>query len=248
MRLVSTVLLMLVLSTPGLFGLPAPVYPWPWFKEHLQLGLLDLPAGVRVELVPRDAPIADASIVIRNSSSTALYVIGQHGIADPGYVDIGRKFPPGIGPLNKIVDGHAYKWHMRLDGSSAAFDFAWIPEDNYDQSDAVWLDSYHNNCIGTDVGTVVQLKPLNQYGGHRPAHVDVPNPQTALLSLIYGTEVLSIPLTISYSLNQDYQPEPSSPFPDDPSPETVLSCLILALCLVGIGILLPILGVRKARR
>lgn len=244
MRFVRAVLSIAILGAFGTSCAPAPAFPYPWFIEHIQLGPLDLPGGVSVELVPRDPPVvlSAENIVVRNSSSTALYVIGTHGIANPNYEGISVKLAPGIGPLNMIVDGQAFKWDLEFDDSKPSYYFTWVPEDNHNQSDSVWLDTYIGNVIGSDMGVVFRLKPLNQYGDQRPANVAVPEPQEAVLPLIYGIQELSIPLTISYSLSDAYQPAGAGSLSDYVSPQMLPCLLIVGLYLLGAWMIWHILG------
>jgi hypothetical protein len=238
MKFSFVVLSIVILGALGSSFASAPPYPYPWFTEHLQLGSLDLPRGVSVELAtPPHSRLSTKSIVVRNSSSINLYVVGTHGIGDPNYEDISVKLAPGVGPLNKIVDGQAYKWNLRFDGSKSSDYFAWKGEDNYKQSDAVWLEINLDNRITSDEGTVLVLKPLNRYGGQRPPDVDIPDPQAALLSIIYGTQELSIPLTISYSLNNDYQPDGFRSLSDLISPQILPYLLIVGIYFLFAGII-----------
>ncbi len=243
MRSCSALLLIAILALLGVSSTTAPPFPYPWFIEHLQLGTVDLPDGVSIKLVPDDPPFpfpVGESIVVRNASSTTLYVIGKMGAVGQAYAryeDIGVSLPPGSGPLHKIVNGQAYKWDAKeWNSATSSYQFGWLPEDNHGQGDAVWLFSGEENWIGTDAGTVVMLKALNNFGPGRPDGVRVPDPQSAVLPFVYGTRELNVPLTVSYSLNTlDYPlPDPSSGF----LPPQVLACLgIPLLYLAGAGIL-----------
>jgi hypothetical protein len=231
------VLSIVMLGALGTSYAPAPPYPWPWFTEQVQLGTMDLPGGVSVEwLTPPHERLSTKAIVVRNTSSTVLYIVGTHFVANPTYEDISVKLAPGVGPLNKIVDGQAYKWDDRFDASKSSDHFSWEGEENYKQSDSVWLYIGLYNQITSDEGTVVDLKPLNKYGGQRPPDVAIPDPQDALLPLIYGAQELSIPLTISYSLNKDYQPDESGYFPDELYLSPEILCLSIVSMIFGVSL------------
>jgi hypothetical protein len=239
MKFSFAVLSIVILGALGASCAPAQAYPFPWFTEHIQLGSMDLPRGVSVEYVtPPHERLSTKAIAVRNLSSTVLYVVGTHFVANPSYEDISVKLAPGVGPLNKIVNGQAYKWNDRFDVTTSSDHFSWEGEENFKQSDSVWLGSDTDNRIASDEGTVVDLKPLNKYGGQRPPDVKIPNPQDALLPLVYGTQVLNIPITISYSLNKDYQPEEPSFFPDYiPISLEDLLCFLIVPVIFGVGII-----------
>ncbi len=247
MKLPSAALLIAILGVLGTSCAAAAPYPTPWFIEHLQLGSVELPEGVSIDLVS-DHPAfpfpVGQTIVIRNTSSTPLYVIGTHGLSHAEYADIGVKFPPGTGPLNKIVKGQAYNWAAQWDDATSSYHLQWMPDVHQAQVDAVWLHSSTENRIISDVGTAVTLKPLNDYGPGRPANVKVPDPQAAVLSFIYGTRELSVPLSVSYSLNTINYPSESF---SDYVPPQLLACLgIILLYAAGAGMLWFIIrSVRK---
>jgi len=226
MRFASAFLFIAVWFAPALSAVPGPPPPLPWFTEHIQLGAVDLPAGVSVEVVPISQPYRAAdSIELRNTSSTRLYVLGQSS-TDPRSAGISVKLPAGIGPLNVIADGKAYFWVERGQYGENAY-FGWVRE-RAPSSDSVRLDCEGNRIV-SDAGTVLGLKPLNPYDGDRPSTVAIPGPQDASLPLLYGTQDLKIPLTISYSLNEDYHKYQTSLIPDYIGPIELLSCLIIAV-------------------
>ena len=50
------------------------------------------------------------------------------------------------------------------------------------------------------------MQRRNQTSDNRPATVALPPPQHTELTLVYGDQRLVMPLTISYALNQTYDP------------------------------------------
>ncbi len=233
MRLASALLLLALLGALGASCQAGAPYPYPWFTEHFQLGQLDLPSGVGVQVEPDpDTGMAGQFIVLSNSSPTILFVIGENYASDPPvYEDIWVQLPSGTGPINKVVAGVAFKWKLGLLSPNSGPQYAWRLEDNYHHTDSVWLFAGLYNRIASDSGTAVNLKPLNQYRGYRPANVKVPDPQDVALGLIYGTQELSIPLTVSYTLNEDYHSPGSGIFPEQVSTGTVLVCSIYGVAL-----------------
>jgi hypothetical protein len=77
MRFLTVITLIACLSTPldgFLFDKPSPS---PWFIEHVALQPFDLPPGVSIELGKSEVGIRPQEyIIIKNETSTALYVIG----------------------------------------------------------------------------------------------------------------------------------------------------------------------------
>jgi hypothetical protein len=99
-----------------------------------------------------------------------------------------------------------------------------------ERRDAVLLSIGHNKLM-SDQGDVVDLAPRNQTGDNRPENVQLPAPQTIQLPLVYGTQMLHVPITISYMLNPAYHP--------DSVARSLTACrssrlLLPSLCLVGL--------------
>ncbi len=221
MRLISAFISLALAGALCAATAPSPVAPLPWFIEHYRLGTVNTPQGVTVERIAAERVIISAdAIVLRNTTSTPLYVIGIHDVRDPQYEAIPVVLPPGTGPINKIVSGQAFAWLVETS-------FTWVP-DTWDHPDSIWLVSSFNNRIGSDSGSALVLKPLNDYGGNRPYDVKIPDPQSGLLRLVYGIEQLGIPVSVSYTLNENYKPENpyvASEYADWP---------VLGICLVFI--------------
>ncbi len=239
MRFLAVVMLMVYLNNPInsiLFSSLAPLsppFPSPWFIEHVKLEPFDLPSGVSIALVKNDnRKVPEEYIAIKNNSSTILYVAGTPSLRDFEFDVISVKFPLGIGPLYKLANGQAYKWDFELDNSGSSYYYAWFSNNDYEGGkDAIWLYVY-GNSIESGNGRIVDLAPLNQFDGNRPKDVKIPEHQETFLPIIYGTEEIKIPLTVFYTLNNDYRPYQPNYLPDSLTPEMIY-CFIL-ICLVAI--------------
>jgi hypothetical protein len=188
------VLTMLTLTSACEAGPPPPI---PWFTEHMEIEPVVLPKGVDVQVVLRNDPGAIHDfLVVTNTTPTPLYLTGEQWTGNTTFA----------GPVLKIVSGQGFYWGPIFDNPNSPARMGWKPENYYGRPDAVWLSIDANRLEGVD-STILKLEPRNQYeyGGHsRPENVDIPGPQTVLLPLFYGEQVINVPLTISYTLNTEY--------------------------------------------
>lgn len=188
-----------------------------WFVEDFLIPPLDAPEGVTIRVVdgandewngyPRD------SIEIRNSSSTPLYLLGRsyeaHGNPAFQYEPLPVPIPKGRGPINKVVEHQAFHWGIdweaigNTDVDMEDLRFEWITMEG--SGDAIRLNISYNR-IDSGMGYVTDLEPLNQTGDHRPDMVTPPEPQSTELSLVYGTQLITVPVTVSYRINETYDP------------------------------------------
>jgi hypothetical protein len=184
------------------FVLNTPV-EYPWFIEHIAFEPVDLPSGVSIAFVTNESGrLSTEFIVFKNTSSTPLLVIGQPEDDYSEFDATSFEFPPGTGPLYKVVNGQAYVWRIKYNHPGSGYYYAWFKEGERD--DSIWL--YVNaNQIRCQNAVIFDLEPRNQYGGDRPKNVQIPASQHILLSVIYGSERIEIPITISYTLNEEYR-------------------------------------------
>jgi hypothetical protein len=184
-------LTMLTLTSACEAGPPAPI---PWFTEHMEIERVVLPKGVDVQVVLRNDPGAIHDfLVVTNTTPTPLYLTGEQWTGNTTFA----------GPVLKIVSGQGFYWGPIFDNPNSPARMGWKPENYYGRPDAVWLYIFTNRLSGGD-STILNLEPRNQFDGHRPANVDIPGPQTVLLPLVYGEQVINVPLKISYTLNTEY--------------------------------------------
>jgi len=234
MRFLAVLMLIAFLNNPS-NSLLSPLPPSPWFIEHIALEPLDLPSGVDIALVTRDSGnLPNEYIVFKNNSPTTLYVAGTPDNGDPTFDTISVKFPPGIGPIYKVVDGQAYIWRIKYNHPESGYYYSWFKENQRD--DSIWLYVIDNQ-LRCETGMILELEPRNQYDGDRPKDVKIPEPQEVILPIIYGTDEIQIPLTVFYTLNDDYRPYQPNWLPDSLGPE-MISCFLLACFIIFVVIAL----------
>jgi hypothetical protein len=175
----------------------SPVPPTPWFTEHLTPGKVALPPGVSL------GPTDSQTIVVLNSSSTPLYVIGELYTANKEYEKLAVAFPSNTGPLHKLMDGQVFTWRSVTVDPDQPPVLAWDNEPSTTDrlKITVWFED-----VSAGRGRVARVQRRNQTGNNRPSNVAVPPPQQTELTLVYGDQQLTVPLTISYVLNQAYDP------------------------------------------
>jgi hypothetical protein len=195
MRFLAVIVLITCLNNPINSGLLGPPGPELWFIEHVELEPFDLPPDVSVALNP------EGYIVIKNDSPTILYVPGiSFSIILNNSDEAPIAPPPGKGLLHKAVNGLAYDWSQDYDDVTSEYHYAWTPGHH----DSIWLYAFENQ-IRSSEGSVIDLAPLNQVDENRPENVKIPEPQKAFLPIIYGNEIIEIPIIISYTLNTKYR-------------------------------------------
>jgi len=226
-----------LLINPGSGVLFAPPAPSPWFIEHIVLEPVDLPAQVSIDLVKynRNA-LPKEYVVFKNNSVVPLYIAGKPYDGTSDFDPISVQFPTGIGPLYKVVNGQAFKWIVKYNHPGSGFYFSWFKEN--ERKDSIWLYVLENK-IRSDLGTILTLDPRNQYDGYMPGDVKIPEPQKVALSIIYGAAEIQIPLTVFYTLNQDYRSY-SNYLPDSIGPQTII-CFVFVSFLLFMTIALFVL-------
>jgi hypothetical protein len=242
LRLLTIALLFVFLNNPSnniLLGGPAPS---PWFIEHVAVESVDLPSGVSASFVTDESGRPSHEfIVLKNASSTTLYVVGKPGEGHWQFDVISVDFPQGLGPVYKVVDGQAYIWSIIYNHPGSGYYFAWIKENIRD--DSVWL-YVHENQVWSETGTILELDPRNLFDGDRPKDVKIPESQKVTLPIIYGTKEIQIPITISYTINPDYRSFSNNNSYDSLSPEMIY-CFILVIFIVLVaGVALIVKGTR----
>lgn len=213
--LITISLLFQLFQTPFIH-LNAPPPPQFWFVEHFELKPFELPSGVSTSIVNND--YGQEYLVITNSSPVNLYVVGSRSDGGMNFDDINIEFSPGIGPLYKVVDGEAYFWRNGWSQNGLLLE----------EIDSIWLHISWNS-IRCENGNVLDLEPRNPDSNDRPADVIIPDPQEVLLPIIYGEEYIDIPITISYTLNEDYKPYIEKP--------NIFDDYTIVYIIIGIGIM-----------
>ena len=186
MRFLTVVMLIAFLNNTGYNFLFAPPAPSPWFIEHFALEPIDLPVNVSAAVVTYDRnTLPNEYVVLKNSSSTPLYITGSSTSGSSDFDSIGVEFPSGVGPLHKVVNGQAYEWNIKYNHPGSGYQIGWFKENQ--RKDSIWLYVLENR-ISSELGTILVLEPRNQCCGDRPKDIKIPEPQKVILPIIYGTK------------------------------------------------------------
>lgn len=198
---ITALLAILALALPLVsYGPPAPS---PWFIEHIAYVPLDFPPGILISDIQEADDYGEIFdyVVIGNSSVIPLYLI-ENPDED---IDMFEFFPSGVpiesGPMYKVLEGQAYVWGKKSNELEGGYDYKWRKDTIRDNS--IWIYAYWNQVL-TKTGVVTELEPLNQFDGERPGNVEIPEPQIVSLPLVYGSENISIPVMVYYTLNEEY--------------------------------------------
>jgi hypothetical protein len=210
--------------------------PSPWFNEHVTLRPFELPSGVSISLAKNEySKVPLEYLVIENDSSTVLYIVEKPFTAIE-FDELSAGLPDGTGLLHKIVNGKAYQWDSEWDESSSSYYYAWFPV-KFGRENSLWVYVYGNQIESRD-GLIAKLEPRNQFDGDRPENVEIPQPQDAILPILYGDEEIKIPITVSYSLNPDYGSFDPNVGSDDFGDEIIEAYLGYSICGLFLAILL----------
>ena len=206
----------------------APPPPTPWFNEHIALGGAVTPPGVEFTITKdysnRSVDFTD-NLVIVNSSSTPLFL---------------EALPPPEGPYHqgltcpkslclKAVMGRAYAWGVPLFEPDE--EPGWQPVEPSDEDAPLALHIF-GRSLGNGDFTVLWIDLRNPDTEDRPADVQIPEPQHVTLPYVYGSDIMTLRLTISYSLNHAYAP--SQPLSQWVCIAPVLIAAVLGLVLVAV--------------
>ena len=197
-----------VLINPIRFQPGGPA-PSPWFNEHIELKPVELPSGVSITLAKNEySKVPQEYIVIRNDSSTVLYIVAKSFDPDMQFDESSDGLPEGTGLLRKIVNGRAFKWDFLWLETSASYYYGWFDPEHGRES-SIWVYVYGNQ-IDTGNGLIAELEPRNQFDGERPENVEIPKHQDAVFPILYGEKELKIPITVFYTINLEYRPASSN--------------------------------------
>lgn len=239
MRLFPAIALMIFLSTiKNGFVLNTPV-EYPWFIEHIAFESVDLPSGVSVSFVTDSSARPFEFIVFKNISSIPLLVVGKRQDNYAEFEAMPFEYPPDMGPLYKVIDDQAYIWRAKHDHPGPGFYYAWFKETERD--DSVWL-YVSNNKIWCQNAIISELESRNQFGGDRPKDVAIPDPQQVIVPIIYGSEQIAIPISVSYTLNEEYRS-----FKSIQREQTLCISLICLISVSAILLLIRGLAASKSR-
>jgi hypothetical protein len=169
-----------------------------WFVEELAVAPRTIAPGVLVEpLAPNEPGSAEFLARLSNTTDTPLYLVET-----PFYIN-NRDFYVPAAPISLTAP---LLVRQRIVAENVAF---WAAGAN--RSAPEWLsESQTDSFIYVNRNYPEQILPgyqsLQRYGDDRPADVAIPQPVTYTLSVIYGRELFAIPVTQSYRLDPDYDP------------------------------------------
>ncbi|MBA3468641.1 MAG: hypothetical protein H0T53_03255 [Herpetosiphonaceae bacterium] len=164
----------------------------PWFVETLAFDLTTIAPGVVVE--PTDPSMSNALAQLRNASTTPLYLVELQFYAkkiNTAAVPIVLADHTFVG--SKVISDTVFTWTIDRERNEASWR-------KYDESQKITVS--HDS-----LATVLAGYTDHQvFGDQRPLTVTMPLPQVYTLQVIYGTELISIPVTQTYTLNATYNP------------------------------------------
>ncbi len=166
----------------------------PWYSIVTTLHVPPLPAGVTIEerVDAHPAQSASKTIVVKNTSATPLYVVARFATDATNFVPIGITFAAGYGPAFKSADGAAFSWSSP--SATGAPDSAWQPT-----GDSIELD-VDSLRIGSGSAQSITFKQGATY-----LRAAAPPPEQAQIQLVYGDELIGIPVDVTYTLNPTYR-------------------------------------------
>ncbi len=160
-----------------------------WYVVSATLRTPPLPTGVTVVQPPSESSGASGKMItISNTTATPLYIIANFMTGEDTFEPIDHTFSDGRGPTHKVVDGAVWKWS---------------PPTWQLTSDAMEL-YIRDDAMSTNEGYVTYF--TSEIGDNRPDNVTPPPPEQLDIPLVYGTELITISIDVSYALNPGYNP------------------------------------------
>ncbi len=105
-------------------------------------------------------------------------------------------------PTHKIVADQVFRWRPDLITQDGGTEQQWEALSGI-AARAV-LVGVTDSGFQVDGGSIGSLADRNRRGNHRPATEPVPESQQLSISLLYGNDLLSLPVTVAYRLNPYY--------------------------------------------
>ncbi|MBC8497211.1 MAG: hypothetical protein ISS57_16945 [Anaerolineales bacterium] len=186
-RLAAFILLLGALFSPSQTARACEPRPDYWFAEVYSIGSMLLPENVIIELSPRNS--AKGYLLIHNNSETPLYVLPQDAretilvtkepsIAEDGFAE--ENTPEEILLINQAP-------------ALAAFVLT--------NKAPLRLDIENLSAL------VPYIEERNILDFSRPGFVYLPITQRGEFHLVYEEQIFSVQFTISYALNENFNPE-----------------------------------------
>ncbi|HEY1014079.1 MAG TPA: hypothetical protein VGE07_15310 [Herpetosiphonaceae bacterium] len=169
-----------------------------WFSETLSAGSSALPSGV---LLRSESPW---TLVLTNTTAVPLYVIGSDERGSYPPLDV--PLPAGRGAIFRLQGGQAHEWSWRGDlPESGAPVMEWLQEPDYRRTDALEIKLGDDQLYTDSYDILAEFPSANRIGDNRPSDAALPAPRPVALTLVYGGQSLTVPLTVSYRLNPSYR-------------------------------------------
>jgi hypothetical protein len=165
----------------------------PWYSTTISLSMPPRPPGVTFEEVGDGS---GRTFRILNTTATPLYLITNFATGAQEFEDLGHTFPARFGPTSKVVDGVAWRWEP----PSYTGEKGWTWQPARGPVELVIGEI----AIGSGDGYVAYFG--NEEGDGRPLNASPPPPTQVEIPLVYGTDLITIPVAITYALNPDYDP------------------------------------------
>jgi len=184
-----------------------PPPPAPWFNEHIHINDTSFPPGVQIRVVQDYSNMSVDStdnLLLTNSAPTPLYLAAT----PPPEGDYRDEITCPDNLCLMAASGRAYEWPPF--GVETPSELTWRPIGEFEQDAPITLYVFGSR-LGSAHYAVLWIDLRNEYAAGRPPDVEIPGPQDLTLPYSYGSELMVLSLTISYSLNQSYAPyEPVS--------------------------------------
>jgi hypothetical protein len=214
---------------PFLFCLVAPQtlfaggvpQPPAWFVTRLSLVSPTLPDGI-------DIQSSGESLVIRNTSSTPLYLLRFFPTAQTlETADLSIGLPPAMGTTMKIANDHLWYWEDRQKVWQITSQRI-IQLSVYDAMD--YFPTLH-------MDTTSNLD--------RPPQVQLPLPQYASLHGLFGTDFIALPIVLRHELNPAYDRQVQEFIHDRDQAAKIAESRhrLVTILTIGIGIVYLIIGI-----
>lgn len=192
---------LLILQTQNVFAC-SPAGPDPWFATQLSFDRSTLPKDV--EIVQTDPTYEPYALI--NKSSEPFYLVREinPALLSPAYGDeyhfLNSELPENYEPRYKIKSSQVYFW-----GQLSSQDIeGWKPN-----SGGINNSAATRVKIGEDI-YILDGESRQIYQDNRPAVVEIPNSQNFKILGFYKGNPVEIQGVLSYSLNENYDPQRSA--------------------------------------
>ncbi|MBU1970327.1 hypothetical protein KJ605_00915 [Patescibacteria group bacterium] len=168
----------------------SPAGPDPWYTEKLSFDNATLPDGIKiVEIDPTYEPYAFV-----NENSEPFYIVRPNNTDWKIFPN--SELPKNYEPRFKITPGQVYFWGQLSSKDTEG----WKPNSGGINNSAVTSVEIDQSIYSLD------SESRQIYKDNRPETVDIPDPQNFTILAFYKGSPIEIKGTLSYSLNENYDP------------------------------------------